>query len=69
MFSVGDLNQEEIERLARAIIHVAVEESKLCSIPADEVRSLQEVQYSNSAKSDNNRIIIGRKNVITYWIH
>lgn len=32
---IDELTQDEIEKLARAIIHQAVEESKLCSIRED----------------------------------
>jgi len=61
MFSVGDLNQEEIERLAKAIIHVAVEESKLCSIPDEKIRLLQEAQENNQTRVE--------KKYAHYWIH
>jgi len=55
------MSQSEIEKLARAIINQAVEESKSCSIPATKSVDLVD--------SYNNRTKIVQKNVITYWIH
>lgn len=65
MISVDEMTQDEIEKLARAIIHQAVQESKSCSIPVNQ----NSVQPITLVESDNNRKIIGRKNVVTHWIH
>jgi len=69
MKSIDEMSEAEIEKLARAIIHQAVEESKLCSFPADKIRSLQEAQYKASTESYNSRTLIVQKNVVTHWIH
>jgi len=65
MKTIDEMSQSEIEKLAQAIIHQAVQGSKLCSIPVNNDAN----QNSVFPESENNRKIIGRKNVITHWIH
>jgi len=61
MKSIDELSENEIEKLARAIIHQAVEESKLSSISAQDT--------AKKSESYNNSTIIVQKNVVTHWIH
>jgi len=61
MKSIDELSEIEIEKLSRAIIHQALQESKLCSIPVQNT--------VEKSESYNNSKIIVRKNVVTHWIH
>lgn len=61
MKNIDEMSESEIEKLARAIIHQAVEESKIRSIPVQNT--------VEKSKSYNNSTIIVQKNVVTHWIH